>query len=901
MGEVYRAFDTKRKRAVALKRLPAVEGADAEFVARFRREAAIAARLQSPHVVPIHDYGDIDGRLFIDMRLVSGTDLARLLTGGGALEPARAVGIIAQVASALDDAHAEGLVHRDVKPSNVLLTDNDFAYLADFGLVREVSGGPAITVTGVMLGTLAYMAPERFLGRSGDHLVDVYALGCVLYEALTGHPPIGGESPPSLMYAHVHQAPPRASTRRREVPPALDEVIARGMAKDPRWRFATAGQLASAASAALRGPVSAAPRNDGPAGVRTTVRLPGIPDTAPGPASGDRTSQQPTPPPTPTKPQPTPQPTPPPEPQPTAPLKPQSTPLFKPQPTPPKPQPTPLFKPQPTPPKPQPTPPKPQPASPPSARKARRGSVLAVLATLLVLLAAVAVIVFFVIPRPKPVPPTTGLERFYDQTLSWSDCSSFAKTPADKTAYADRSLQCAYLMVPLEYADPNGREIKVGLLRLPASDPANRIGSLVINPGGPGESGMRYVADAALKVAGSALKIEDNEVRQRFDLVGFDPRGVGSSEPQVVCLTREERDAERQMDLGVDTSPAGVAKTETQEKADNDKCLSQAGKDVLANIGTRDVARDLDIMRSALRDEKLTYLGYGYGTRIGTSYAEAFPGKVRAMILDGAFDPAQDPVSQLIDQGQGFQKAFDAFSAWCVARTEADCALGQDKSQAVKNFQARVRPLINNPMSVSNGRKLSYTDATNGTLQALYSPGGWRDLNQGLTKLANGDGSTLLTLADSYYRRSADGTYSAFYSAYQAVMCVDNPPVTDPNVARDVDRRYRDAAPFLNTEQPPSPARDNCAFWPVPPTGGPHHPQVDGLPQVVVISNTKDPVTPYQAGVNLARDLTARLLTFEGIQHTAFLQGIPCVDRAGIAYLVYLTPPPEGTRCQATG
>lgn len=327
MGEVYRAFDTKRKRAVALKRLPAAEGADAEFVARFRREAAIAARLRAPHVVPIYDYGDIDGRLFIDMRLVRGTDLARLLADGGPLEPARAVGIIAQVASALDDAHAEGLVHRDVKPSNVLLTNNDFAYLADFGIVRELSGGPSITVTGATVGTVGYMAPERFLGRPVDHLADVYALGCVLYEALTGRPPFDGESQLSLMYAHVHQAPPRASTRRQGVPPALDEVIARGMAKDPQQRFATAGQLASAASAALRGPVSAAPRNDGPAGATTIVRLPGIPDTAPGPASGDRTQQQPKPPPTPpTKPPPTA--------PPTASLKPRFTPLFKPQPTP---------------------------------------------------------------------------------------------------------------------------------------------------------------------------------------------------------------------------------------------------------------------------------------------------------------------------------------------------------------------------------------------------------------------------------------------------------------------------------------------------------------------------------------------------------------------------------------
>ncbi|HET9257767.1 MAG TPA: serine/threonine-protein kinase, partial [Pseudonocardiaceae bacterium] len=650
MGEVFRAFDTKRDRAVALKLLPAALSADVEFVARFRREAALAARLQAPHVVPIHDYGDIDGRLFIDMRLVSGTDLGRLLAGGP-LEPARAVSIVAQVASALDDAHAEGLAHRDVKPSNVLLTGNDFAYLADFGVVREVSGGPALTRTGAMVGTLAYMAPERFEGQSGDRLADIYALSCVLYETLTGRPPFGGQSPPALMYAHLHRIPPLASTQQRGVPAALDEVITRGMAKDPRQRFATAGQLADAASAALRGPVRTAPGNDRPTNASTLERAPAIPDTTPDPARGTRHQQQPTPPAAPTKPlttpppkpqplppptalltPPTPQPKPPPEPQPTPPPKPQFTPPFKPQPAP---KPSPTHKPQSTPPTPQPPaplkpPPEPLPTAlpkpPPSTRKSSRRSALAVPATFLVLLAAVAAIVFFVKPgrhdgdeQSEPIPPSTrpstaGLERYYGQSLSWGGCSSFDHTPDDEKVYTDPSLECARLTVPLDYTKPNGRKIEVGLLRRHASNPANRIGSLVINPGGPGVSGMSFAANLALNTKVSRVRITDNRVSERFDLVGFDPRGVGSSEPKIVCRTPAEWDAERPMNLGVDTSPAGVAKTEDQEKADNNGCVTRTGKDVLANIGTRDVARDLDIMLSALGDKKLTYLGFGYGT-----------------------------------------------------------------------------------------------------------------------------------------------------------------------------------------------------------------------------------------------------------------------------------------------
>jgi pimeloyl-ACP methyl ester carboxylesterase len=492
-------------------------------------------------------------------------------------------------------------------------------------------------------------------------------------------------------------------------------------------------------------------------------------------------------------------------------------------------------------------------------------------------------------PTPGGTVPA-GLERFYSQSLSWSGCSSFAVTPHDKRTYADPGLQCAYLSVPLDYANPNGRDIKVGLLRRPASDKAHRIGSLVINPGGPGGSGMSTAVSLADQVA-------NNDIGRRFDFVGFDPRGVGSSEPEVVCRTPAERDAERLMNLSVDTSPAGVAKTEAQEKTDNQGCVSRTGKDVLANVGTRDVVRDMDIMRSALGDQKLTYLGYSYGTRIGSAYAEAFPKNVRAMILDGAVDPAQDQVSQLIDQGRGFQKAFDAFVGWCVARP--DCGVGQDKDLAVSRYQSLVRPLINQPASAADGRKLSYTDATIGTVQALYLSDLWPTLNRGLQELAQGHGDTLMRLSDVYYGRNQDGSYSTEMDVFQSVLCVDNPPIKDPNVARDADAQYRKVAPFLDTGQPPSAALDNCAFWPVPSTGGPHHPQTPGLPTVVVISTTQDPATPYQAGVNLANDLKARLLTYEGTQHTAFLQGNSCIDQAGVSYFTTLELPAEGTRCKA--
>jgi serine/threonine-protein kinase len=256
MGDVYRAFDVRRDRVVALKRLPRHFADDPEFKARFRRESRLVARLREPHVIPIHDFGEIDGQLFIDMRLVDGVDLAELLRRRGRLDPAVAVDVVEQVASALDAAHEAGVVHRDVKPSNVLVSGTDRRpniYLVDFGIAQSAGGTRATsrTNTGTTVGTLDYMAPERFLSGRGDHRVDVYSLACLLYEALTGERPFTGEGMPAVIYAHLHLDPPRASAVAPGVPPSMDGVVARGMAKDPEQRYETAGALAVAAGAAL--------------------------------------------------------------------------------------------------------------------------------------------------------------------------------------------------------------------------------------------------------------------------------------------------------------------------------------------------------------------------------------------------------------------------------------------------------------------------------------------------------------------------------------------------------------------------------------------------------------------------------------------------------------------------
>jgi serine/threonine-protein kinase len=264
MGEVYRAHDTQTDRTVALKLLPANLTANAEYAARFRRECRGAARLNEAHLIPIHGFGEIDGRLYLDMRLVEGTDLRVWLRTHGPLSPAAAVTIISQVAQALDGAHAAGLVHRDVTPANILLTNATgdevdpatvFVYLCDFGIARPRAGAVGadaalLTRAGVVPGSPSYVAPERFSGVEGDPRADVYSLACVLFEALTGQAPFSGDLP-ALMGAHLQKPPPKASEVRPGVPPGLDTVVVAGMAKNPVERFATAGDLASAARAMI--------------------------------------------------------------------------------------------------------------------------------------------------------------------------------------------------------------------------------------------------------------------------------------------------------------------------------------------------------------------------------------------------------------------------------------------------------------------------------------------------------------------------------------------------------------------------------------------------------------------------------------------------------------------------
>jgi len=477
------------------------------------------------------------------------------------------------------------------------------------------------------------------------------------------------------------------------------------------------------------------------------------------------------------------------------------------------------------------------------------------------------------------VPP--GLESFYTQHITWGSCDGYA-TGGETLSPA---LECAMVEVPLDYADPGGDTAQIAISRAPAT--GARLGSLLVNPGGPGASGLSTASVA-----------DGTGVAERFDMIGFDPRGVGASTPQVRCQTPQEADAERR-EPDVDMSAQGIAASEQKNRTYAERCAERSGLPLLEHVGTREVVRDMDVIRSVLGDAKLNYLGFSYGTRLGTMYAETFPANVRAMVLDGALDPEQDPVDEVVLQGAGFQQAFDAFATQCA--TSPDCPLGTDPAAANARFRALVDPLVTRPAATTDPRGLSYDDAITGVQQALYSPSLWSSLRGGLTQLTEGRGDTLLLLSDMYEGRGDDGSYSNVEDAFNAVRCVDDPPLTDRAVSGEADTRYRQAAPFLDDGRGTGNAPlDTCAFWPVPNTGTPHRidpSAVAGLPTLVVVSTTEDPATPYQAGVDLAKQLNASLITYRGAQHTATFDGVACVDDPVTAYFVNLTTPEPDLTC----
>ncbi|MCW2521498.1 MAG: tripeptidyl-peptidase, partial [Mycobacterium sp.] len=329
----------------------------------------------------------------------------------------------------------------------------------------------------------------------------------------------------------------------------------------------------------------------------------------------------------------------------------------------------------------------------------------------------------------------------YGQPPVWGSCAGFLGSAA-----AVPTAQCGMVDVPVDYAKPDGPQAQLAVIRVPAT--GERIGALMINPGGPG-------ASAIDTVAGMSVSLANTDITSRFDLVGFDPRGVGHSTPQVRCRSDAEFDAYRRESL-TDYSPAGVAHIEQIYQQIAQDCVARTGLDFLANVGTASTVRDMDVVRAALGESQINYLGYSYGTELGAKYAEQFGDRVRAMVLDGAVDPASDPVAENIRQLGGFQTAFDDYAADCAR--SVDCPLGQDPTQFDARYHQLVDPLVEQPGPTSDPRGLSYQDAITGTVNALFTPRFWMFLTSGLLGLQRGSvAGEMLLLADDYQERDAAG------------------------------------------------------------------------------------------------------------------------------------------------
>lgn len=437
--------------------------------------------------------------------------------------------------------------------------------------------------------------------------------------------------------------------------------------------------------------------------------------------------------------------------------------------------------------------------------------------------------------------------------------------------------------MPADYTHPAEGTIGVAMIRVVARDRAHRIGSLLTDPGGPGGSGIEFVTAAADAVLA--------RYRDRFDIVGFDPRGSGKSQP-VHCLDS----AATERYLEVDQVPDDAAERQALIEAHKQyvaACQANTAK-LLPLLAAEVVARDMEEMRMALGDPKLTYMGLSYGTLLGATYAELFPTLVRALDLDGVVDPAQDIEGFIRGQAIGYDDALNRFLASCV---RAPCPFNAD-GQGRQKLDAISASIDRIPMKVGS-RSIGPGGLAYAVAEGLTGPSRWNTLAQALALAGSGDGRGLLFLFDSYAQRNPDGTYGNLLDIYNAVTCTDRPA---PARIEDFDRiaaDLRSTAPYFGAST--TYASLPCLYWPVPPKGHAHAIRAAGAPPILVVGGTHDPATPYVWARALAGELrSGTLLTWEGDGHVS-LGKSQCIDDAVAAYLIDLKLPPSGTVCGAAG
>ena len=467
-----------------------------------------------------------------------------------------------------------------------------------------------------------------------------------------------------------------------------------------------------------------------------------------------------------------------------------------------------------------------------------------------------------------------ALASFYGQKLAWAGCGG--------------GFQCAKLTVPLDYADPTGPTITLSVLRLRTADQAHRLGSLVLNPGGPGGSGVDF--------ARAARSVVDAPVRAKYDIVGFDPRGVAGSTP-ISCLDDKQTDTFVAAD-GTPDNAAEIAESEKLAQQFADECKARSPK-LYAHIGTEDAARDVDVLRAALGDPKLNWLGFSYGTLLGATYADLFPTNVGRMVLDGALDPSLTNVELIHGQAKGFELALHRFVQDCAK--QADCPLPRDEQAGVDKVGSFLEGLDAKPLDSGDPKRpLTQALGQNAVASYLYFPsyGDWETLRFGLQSAFDGDGSVLLSMLDERLSRNEAGHYTDnSTAALYAVSALDRPDRPSAAESAALATQWAKESPVFGAVT----AWGILPYhsWGVPATGTPHQIHAPGSPPILVVGTTYDPATPYPWAQALAKELSKGvLLTRVGDGHTGYGKGSTCTDHAVDRFLTTGTPPPAGTVCR---
>jgi len=462
------------------------------------------------------------------------------------------------------------------------------------------------------------------------------------------------------------------------------------------------------------------------------------------------------------------------------------------------------------------------------------------------------------------------LRSYYTQQVNWVPCES--------------DFTCAKIKVPLDYSKPGGDSIEIAALKLSTKGNSKK-GSLLVNPGGPGGSGYDFVRDAG------STNISE-KVRANYDIVGFDPRGVKRSAP-VTCLTDQERDASRAKTYALDTD-AGLAEALADNKAIAAKCAEKTGT-VLGHIDTASAAKDLDILRGVLNDNKLNYLGYSYGTFLGSTYASLFPDNVGRMVLDGAMDPSLSYEELTSGQAKAFEKAILAYVTHCL--DSSGCPLSGTPEEAVGQIQDIIMAVESEPRAAKDGRMVNASMFVSGFILPFYNDDNWPLLTQALDSAIKGDVSPMLRLADFGADREPNGKYTANSTfAFGAINCLDYPMVTDTAGMRADEQQLRLASPTLGYYF--AYGGTNCKDWPYQNVRTPAPADYKGSTDIVVIGTTGDPATPVEWASELRKQLgTAALLTWKGEGHTAYGRSNDCIGNAVDSYLVDGKTPADNTVC----